>query len=105
MRLLSLSEASIQKRTSTAKFARSPCTDLPGIQLELELLEGGNNAAKAKLKLEAQILEDHIRDHREQLKVIFAEQDQESEPDDDAIHRMENELGKRAEAVDTAVSD
>mgnify|MGYP004113497241 CR=1 FL=1 len=29
MRLLSLSEASIQKRTSTAKFARSPCTDRP----------------------------------------------------------------------------
>ena len=27
MRLLSQSEASIQKRTSTAKFARSPCTD------------------------------------------------------------------------------
>ena len=31
MRLLSLSEASIQKRTSTAKFARSPCTDPPGL--------------------------------------------------------------------------
>ena len=27
MRSLSQSEASIQKRTSTAKFARSPCTD------------------------------------------------------------------------------
>ena len=33
MRLLSLSEASIQKRTSTAKFARSPCTDPPGSEL------------------------------------------------------------------------
>ena len=30
MRLLSQSEASIQKRTSIVKFARSPCTDLPG---------------------------------------------------------------------------
>ena len=30
MRLLSLSEASIQKRTSLVKFARSPCTDPPG---------------------------------------------------------------------------
>ena len=30
MRLLSLSEASIQKRTSTVKFARSQCTDPPG---------------------------------------------------------------------------
>ena len=36
MRLLSLSEASIQKRTSTAKFARSPCTDRPGIERILD---------------------------------------------------------------------
>ena len=31
MRIRSLSEASIQKRTSTVKFARSPCTDPPGV--------------------------------------------------------------------------
>ena len=30
MRLLSLSEASIQIRTNIVKFARSPCTDPPG---------------------------------------------------------------------------
>ena len=33
MRLLSLSEASIQKRTSTLKFARSPCTDPSGLSI------------------------------------------------------------------------
>ena len=33
MRILSLSEASIEKRTSTLKFARSPCTDPPGAPL------------------------------------------------------------------------
>ena len=31
MSLLSLSEASIQKCTSTVKFARSPCTDPQGL--------------------------------------------------------------------------
>ena len=31
MRPLSLSEAPIQRRTSTAKFPRSPCTDPPGV--------------------------------------------------------------------------
>ena len=35
MRLLSQPEASIQKRTSIAKFARSPCTDPPGRSLAL----------------------------------------------------------------------
>ena len=33
MRLLSQSETSIQKRTSTAKFARSPCADPPVFSL------------------------------------------------------------------------
>ena len=32
MSLLSLSEASIQPRTSPLKFACSPCTDLPGVE-------------------------------------------------------------------------
>ena len=31
MRLLSLSEASIQERKGPVKFARSPCTDPPGL--------------------------------------------------------------------------
>ena len=37
MCLHSLSEASIQKRTSTAKFVRSPCTDPPGLRVLLQV--------------------------------------------------------------------
>ena len=45
MRLLSLSEASIQPRTSPPKFARSPCTDPQVEHLITEVGTSGNDTA------------------------------------------------------------
>ena len=42
---LSLSEASIQRRTSTAKTARSPCTDPPGSRDSRGAESGGASSA------------------------------------------------------------
>ena len=73
MRLLSLSEASIQKRTSTAKFARSPCTDAPG-----SLLRGRNSMRTNSSSTGCGVrksLSKYIRSEREVVQAVkFEEQ-------------------------------